>query len=148
MAECAVPTLGSSSCLACLARPNVAMDPKMRNSTAEPMEMIWLTLWLVLHRNSESWRAASETTAEAIASTRAMIDFHGRVLRLTRATRSERSTCLSCTRGTSLRTIRPNAIRPEAGGAGGGTTSRDREKRWGPGHIGPDPSAYAIGMST
>src|SRR5579862_2745784 len=57
--------------------------------------------------------------AEAIARTRAMIDFHGRALRLTCATRSERSTCLSCTRSTSLRTIRPNAIRPEAGAAGG-----------------------------
>src|SRR5580658_5342849 len=37
-------------------------------------------------------------TAAAIASTRAMIDFHGRVLRLTWATLADRSICLSCTR--------------------------------------------------
>ena len=47
-----------------------------------------------------------------------MIDFHGRVLRLTRATLADRSICLSCTRTSSCQAIRPNAIRQEAGAAG------------------------------
>src|ERR1700722_2038948 len=52
-------------------------------------------------------------TAAAIASRSAMIDFHGRVLRLTCATFADRSICLSCTRRSSFRVIRPNAIRQE-----------------------------------
>src|SRR6516225_10692892 len=52
-------------------------------------------------------------TADAIASSRAMIDFHGLVLRLTRSTRAGRSICLPfCTLLLLSRLIRaPNAIR-------------------------------------
>ena len=76
-----------------------------------------------------------------------MIDFHGRALRLTRATCADRSICLSCTRGSSFLAVRPNAIRPGSGAAGRpgtnraeapGNTLRDRadtEARY--------PSAYA-----
>src|ERR1700722_5993425 len=86
-------------------------------------------------------------TAAAIASRRAMIDFHGRVLRLTRATWADRSICLSCTRDSSFRATRPNAIRREAGGAGRpGTTTEPRNKCWGPAgpqHL-PDLDDYLI----
>src|SRR5260370_42647046 len=62
-----------------------------------------------------------------------MSDFHGRGLRLTRATCADRSICLACTRGSSFRAIRPNAIRQDAGAAGRpGTTPGPTNKRWGP----------------
>ena len=65
-----------------------------------------------------AFRAELEMTAAAMARTKAMIDFHGRVLRLTRATCADRSICLSCTRRASFPAIRPNAIRQKAGAAG------------------------------
>src|SRR6478752_9902567 len=62
-------------------------------------------------------RARCEMTAAAIASSRAMIDFHGLVLRLTRSTCVDRSICLPfCTVLLLIRPIRaPNAIRRRAG---------------------------------
>ena len=53
--------------------------------------MSWLLRWLVV---KVSWRAWFEMTAAAIASSSAMIDFHGLVLRLTRSTRAGRPICL------------------------------------------------------
>src|SRR5208283_1624279 len=79
----------------------------------------WLVRSLVLRKLARPWLARCEMTAAAIASSSAIIDFHGRVLRLTRSTCAERSICLtSCTRDSSLRGCPPNAIRQEASAAG------------------------------
>ena len=73
-----------------------------------------------------------------------MIDFHGRVLRLTRSTCADRSICFPfCTVLLLSRLFRPpNAIWLEAGPA---DDPGELQKRWGPGRSGPVPSANAIG---
>src|SRR5215469_3455533 len=72
--------------------------------------MNWLVAWFEV---KAPWRARCEMTADAIASSRAMIDFHGLVLRLTRSTCAGRSICLPfCTLLLLSRLVRaPNAIR-------------------------------------
>src|SRR5271165_2291885 len=104
----------------------------------------WLVRSLVLRKVDRPWLARCEMTAAAIASTSAIIDCHGRVLRLTRSTCADRSICLPfCTRDSSLRDCPPNAIRQEARAAGlPGTTGGlawKGSKRWGPGRCGPVP---------
>src|SRR6516165_4448372 len=87
--------------------------------------MNWLVRSLSVKAPRRAW---CEMTADAIASSRAMIDFHGLALRLTRSTCVSRSTCLPfCTVLLLPRPVRaPNAIRlrarladdPETQGAG------------------------------
>src|SRR6266702_206280 len=76
--------------------------------------MNWLARSFVVKVPRRAW---CEMTAAAIASSKAMIDFHGLVLRLTRSTCVDRSTCLPfCTVLFLSRPIRaPNAIRRRAG---------------------------------
>src|SRR5437773_5572802 len=78
--------------------------------------MNWLTRSFEVKVPRRAW---CEMTAAAIASIRAMIDFHGLVLRLTRSTCVDRSICLPfCTVFLLIRSIRaPNAIRRRAGPA-------------------------------
>src|SRR6185312_230121 len=75
--------------------------------------MSWLARSFVVSVPRRAW---CEMTAEAIASSRAMIDFHGRVLRLTRSTCVDRSICLPfCTVLILSRPVRaPNRIRRRA----------------------------------
>src|SRR5258707_3834626 len=79
--------------------------------------MSWLARSFVVKVPRRAW---CEMTAEAIASSRAMIDFHGLVLRLTRSTCVDRSICLPfCTGLLLARPIRaPNGIRRRAALAG------------------------------
>src|SRR5207237_10486072 len=98
--------------------------------TAKPAAIRWLVVWFVAEKmGGESFRAWRERTAAAIASSRAMIDFHGLVLRLTRSTCVDRSCCLPfCTVLLLSRPIRaPTAIRLHAGPA----DDPGEQKRWG-----------------
>src|SRR5258707_13583858 len=90
--------------------------------------MSWLARSFVVKVPRRAW---CEMTAEAIASSRAMIDFHGLVLRLTRSTCVDRSTCLPfCTVLILSQPVRaPNRIRRRAALA----DHPDNEKRWGAG---------------
>ena len=65
--------------------------------------MNWLVTWFVVKVSLRAW---CEMTAAAIASSRAMIDFHGLVLRLTRSTCADTSICLPfCTRAPPFATL-------------------------------------------
>jgi hypothetical protein len=70
-------------------------------------------------------------TADAIASSRAMIDFHGFVLRLTRSTCADTSICLPfCTVLLLSRPIRALTL---SGGGPRWLITPDNDKRWGAG---------------
>src|SRR5438477_7682303 len=75
--------------------------------------MSWLARSFVVKVPRRAW---CEMTAAAIASSRAMIDLHGLVLRLTRSTCVDRSICLPfCTVLILSRPVRaPNGIRQRA----------------------------------
>src|SRR5437899_1092474 len=75
--------------------------------------MSWLARSFVVKVPRRAW---CEMTAAVIASSRAMIDFHGLVLRLTRSTCVDRSICLPfCTvLILSLPVRAPNGIRRRA----------------------------------
>src|SRR5712691_2675207 len=76
----------------------------MPNSAAVPEAMNSLVRLFAVGKVFGCRRAWWEMTAAAIASSRAIIDFQGRVLRLTRSTCADRSICLtSRTRDSSLR---------------------------------------------
>src|ERR1700738_2265498 len=115
----------------------------MPNSAAAPLAMNWLVRWLAVKKICELLRALlrawCEMTAAAIASSRAIIDFQGRVLRLTRSTCADRSICLtSRTRGSSLRGY---LVRLTLSGFRRGRPDDPGElKHWGPGRTGQDPS--------
>jgi hypothetical protein len=86
-------------------------------------------------------------TAAAIASSSAMIDFHGRVLRLTRSTCSDRSTCFPlCPRGSALHDYGVRLTLSAVGQARLMVPENQcqTEKHWGPGRDGLVPSADLI----
>jgi len=93
MAACEAPTRRSSSCLAFPASPYVAIQPNAQKATAVPVQMTCLTTSVTASSwNTQSFaRAWTDMTAAAIASSRAMIDFHGRVFRRTVLTLAVRS---------------------------------------------------------
>src|SRR5258707_12575989 len=88
--------------------------------------MSWLARSFVVKVPRRAW---CEMTAEAIASSRAMIDFHGLVLRLTRSTCVDRSICLPFCTGLLL--ARPFVRLTLSGGGPALPITPETQERWG-----------------
>ena len=80
------PATGWSTSRALADRPIVAALANTQNATAVPAATTWLTSSLVAKKLRKCPCAQPETDAAPIASTSAMIDFHGLVFAFTMAT--------------------------------------------------------------
>ena len=92
-AACPVPMTGSSTDRALPDSPIVAALANTQNATAVAAAMIW---WTTASARKKCWKslcAQPDAAAAAIASTSAMIAFHGLVFAFTMATWADRSIC-------------------------------------------------------
>src|SRR5260370_12515922 len=134
------------------------MLAKAQNATTQPAAMTWRTGSALPKNCRKPWCAHPDVTAAAIASTRAMIDFHGRAFACTFATCADRSSCgPSSMPGTSRLPGSGCLDRITVSGEGGGHAPgpgnspggpgagrlRGRQQRLPDGY--PDPAAEAVG---
>src|SRR5215469_4036107 len=102
-----------------------------QNAMAHAAAMICIGKWPGENSDWKSRWAHPDVAPAAIASTRAMIDFHGRALARTLATRADRSTCGPsgrCIGGTSvlpMRLLRPLTVPGKAGEDGTGRAGHE-----------------------